>query len=195
MKQNCRFLPASLLLAISLLVGCTSSPPVQDHRYLLRPEKLMASSPDESSAVLLNPVLVAQYLDRQGIVLETGSSEIHVAKHHRWAEALDEAVERYLQVSIANRAGVVVESTLLTTDAAAARVTVRINQMHGTDSGRVRLVADWKVDHPDQDATLFSFDESVSQGADGYPALVAAHAVLLDNLGAAIADSLAAGQQ
>ena len=42
-----------------------------------------------------------------------------VARHHRWAEPLDEAVERYLQVSIANQAGELpFESVPLTTTGA-----------------------------------------------------------------------------
>ena len=86
------------------------------------------------------------------------------------------------------------QSGPLTTDNEEATVTLRINQLHGTESGQVRLVADWKVDRGDQGSALYSFDESTRQLADGYPALVDAHAALLDDLAAAIADSLADGQ-
>lgn len=178
----------SLLLA-GLLAGCAGSPPVQDHDYLLRPQKLMVSS-GSRSVVQLKPVAVAPYLDQRGVVLQTGDSEIRVAKHHRWAEPLDEAVGRYLQVGIANQGEVAVESVPLTTANPAVTVTVRINQLHGTEVGSVRLVADWKLDRAEQEPVLYSFDESVRQAADGYPALVAAHAELLDALSAAIARSL-----
>ncbi|TNF84978.1 MAG: membrane integrity-associated transporter subunit PqiC [Gammaproteobacteria bacterium] len=185
-------LPA-LLVAGLLLAGCAGSPPVQDHDYLLRPQKLTVTS-GSRSVVQLKPVVVAPYLDQKGMVLQTGSSEIQVARHHRWAEPLDEAVERYLQVSIANQAGVAVESVPLTTLEEDATVTIRINQLHGTKSGRVRLVADWKVDRADLEPMLYSFDESVTQATDGYPALVDAHAELLDRLGGAIARSLESQQ-
>ena len=184
----------SLCCAGLLLAGCAGAPAVQDHDYLLRPQTLMVP-PATRNTVLLKPVTVAPYLDQKGIVLQTGSSQIRVAKHHRWAEALDEAIERYLQVSISNQADVVVQSAPLTTVQEEATVTVRINQLHGTESGRVRLVADWKVDRSDKNPMLYSFDESVSQTADGYPALVDAHGVLLDELGAAIAASLVAGRE
>jgi uncharacterized lipoprotein YmbA len=187
-------LPAGLLCAGLLLAGCAGSPAAQDHDYLLRPQKLMVASGNRS-VVQLKPVAVAPYLDQKGMVLQTGSSEIRVARHHRWAEPLDEAVERYLQVSIANQADVAVESTPLTTVEEDATVTVRINQLHGTESGQVRLVADWKVDRAGEEPMLHSYDESITQSADGYPALVAAHAELLDGLSGAIADSLKAGQQ
>lgn len=186
--------PVSLIFVACLAAGCAGSPAVQKHDYLLRPQQLTLS-PGTRSTVLLKPVSVAPYLDRKGIVLQTASSEIRVAKHHQWAESLDEAIGRYLQVSISNQAEVAVESAPLTTVREEATVIVRINQLHGTESGRVRLVADWKVDRPDRDPMLYNFDESLSQAADGYPALVDAHGVLLDQLGAAIAASLAAGRE
>ncbi len=185
-----------LWLALSwlLLAGCAGSPPVQDHDYLLRPQKLMVGS-GSRSVVQLKPVSVAPYLDQKGMVLQTGDSEIRVARHHRWAEPLDEAIERYLQVSIANQANVTVESGALTTADEDATVTLRINQLHGRESGQVRLVADWKVDRGEEGAVLHNFDATTRQTADGYPALVDAHAELLDDLGAAIADSLEPGGQ
>jgi uncharacterized lipoprotein YmbA len=185
---------ALVLCAGLLLTGCAGSPTVEDHDYLIRPQQLMVSS-GSRSAVLLKPVAVAPYLDQKGIVLQTSGSEVQVAKHHRWAEPLDESVGRYLQVSIANQAEIAVESAPLTTVEEEATVTVRINQMHGTESGRVRLVADWKVDRADKESMLFYFDESVTQSVDGYPALVEAHGDLLDELGGAIAESLAAAQE
>jgi uncharacterized lipoprotein YmbA len=189
MSQIRSLLPVSLLLAGFLLAGCAGSPQVQDHDYLLRPQKLMVGSAGRS-VVQLKPVTVAPYLDQKGMVLQTGDTEIRVAKHHRWAEPLDEAVERYLQVSIANQANVTVESGRLTTSSEDATVTLRISRLHGSESGQVRLVADWKVDRREQGSVLHSFDQTTRQTADGYPALVDAHTVLLDELGSAIADSL-----
>ena len=74
-------------------------------------------------------VAVAPYLDQKGLVLETGKSEIRVAKHHRWAEPLDESLGRYLQVSIANQGNVDVETVPLTTGRADASVAVRIKPL------------------------------------------------------------------
>ena len=115
--MNARYLPFlfSLLGLGILLSGCAGSPVVEDHDYLLRPQKMTVSS-GSRSVVHLKPVTVAPYLAQKGLVLQTGSSEINVAKHHRWAEPLDEAVERYLQVSVANQADVAVESAPLITE-------------------------------------------------------------------------------
>ena len=188
---HARFLPFlfGLFGAGVLLAGCAGSPVVEDHDYLLRPQQMMVSS-GSRSVVHLKPVTVAPYLSQKGLVLQTGGSEINVAKHHRWAEPLDEAVERYLQVSVANQADVAVESAPLITEEDGRTVAVRINQLHGTETGQVRLVADWKVEDADGESALYSIDETVRQAASGYPALVEAHADLLDQLAAAIAESL-----
>lgn len=192
-NANCLLL-LCLLGVGALLTGCAGSPVVEDHDYLLRPQKMMVSS-GTRSVVHLKPVTVAPYLGQKGLVLQTGDSEIKVAKHHRWAEPLDDAVARYLQVGVANQAAVTVESAPLVSEREGATVTVRINQFHGTESGRVRLVADWRVAYAEAGTALHNFDETVTQAGDGYPALVDAHAVLLDQLAAAIAESLAAESQ
>jgi uncharacterized lipoprotein YmbA len=142
------------------------------------------------SVVQLKPVAIPPYLDRSGMVLQMGASEIRVAKHHRWAEPLDDSIGRYLQVGIANEARVSVETAPLTSAGEHDVVTVRINRLHGTETGQVRLVADWGVRPTRGESKLYSFDRTVTQTASGYPALVDAHAELLDELAAAIARSL-----
>lgn len=170
------------------LVGCASAPP-EHHEYLLRPQPL-APVADDKAAVLLRPVSVAPYLDQSGIVLETADAEIRVAKHHQWAESLNEAIGRFLQVGIGNRAGLQVERAPLTTGTASEVVTVRIDRLHGDTNGTVRLVADWSVEPADGPPRLYSFDQQARQSADGYAALVATQAELLDQLAGAIADAL-----
>lgn len=172
-----------------LLAGCAGAPPGEDHEYLLRPNGLELA-PGDGIPILLKGVVIPPYLDQKGLVLQTGPAEIRVARHHQWAEPLDEAAGRYLQVSIARQAGRPVETAPLTAAAERDVVTVRIHQFHGTESGRVRLVADWSVTPVSGDSVIHEFDQTLTQAADGYPALVAAHAVLLDELAAAIAQTL-----
>jgi uncharacterized lipoprotein YmbA len=170
--------------------GCAGSPPIADHDYLLRPQTPAVGAVAGRSVVRLKPVAIPPYLDRNGMVLQTGASEIRVAKHHRWAEPLDDSIGRYLQVGIANQANVSVETASLTSGGEHDTVTVRINRFHGTEAGQVRLVADWSVGPSGGEPKLYSFDRSVTQSVSGYPALVDAHAELLDELAAAIARSL-----
>jgi len=179
---------AAMLLLPILLAACAGRTP-ERHEYLLPLPTLDPQTVSDSPIHLL-PVSIAPYLDQQGIVLQTQGAEVHVARQNRWAEPLDAAVDRYLQVALANATGRVVEVSPLTTASSATEVQVRVQQLHGNAGGKVRLVAEWSVVNPAGERTLHHFDATVAQQVDGYPALVDAHATLLDRLARAIAASL-----
>lgn len=186
--RKSRYLGGLLALG-ALLTGCAGAPPAENHEYLLRPQGSEVAS-GVGTPVRLKAVIIPPYLDQRGLVLQTGDAEIQAARHHRWAEPLDEAAGRYLQVGIARQSGRPVEIAPLAGESSRAVITVRIHQFHGTETGRVRLVADWSVTPAAGEPIIHTFDDAVSQAADGYPSLVTAHAVLLDELAAAIARSL-----
>ncbi len=177
------------LLLLPLLLGACAGKVTESHEYLLAAPAL-AAPVNAHTPVLLKPVTVAPYLDQEGIVLQTDGAEVHVARKNRWAEPLDAAVDRYLQVAIANAADRQVQAAPLSTDSALTSIQVRIHQLHGSTDGRVRLVAEWSVTSRDGEPGLYSFDVTTSQQTDGYGALVDAHALLLDQLAVAIAGSL-----
>lgn len=177
------------MLLVLLLLGACAGKPVERHEYLL-PMPVLSVPGGPGDPVRLLPVMIAPYLDQQGIVLQTAGSEVRVARHNEWAEPLDAALDRYLQVAIANAAGRMVQIAPLVTRMAMTEVQVRIQQLHGSSDGDVRLVAEWSVATPDGSRTLHVFDAAEAQPVDGYPGLVAAHAALLDRLASAIAGSL-----
>lgn len=174
-------------LLVLFLAGCGSQP-LEQHEYLLRPER--GAEPAQTAEVVrLSKVAIPSYLDQDGIVLHTGATEIHSGRQHTWAEPLDNAIHRYLQVTISARAGLVVEVAPLTTSEPKPEIEVRIHQLHGSTEGDVRLVAEWML-RAEGTEQIHQFDRSVRQSADGYSALVDAHSYLLDELAAAIAEGL-----
>lgn len=177
-----------LLSGLLLLVACAGQPP-ERHEYLLRPPA-SASFPAGRVPLRLLPVQLAPYLDQEGIVVQVSDVEVRPAKLNRWAEPLDEAVGRYLQVAIANAAGRPVEVSPLLTGEAGVEVQVRISQLHGSANGDVRLVAEWWARNAEGVGRLAGFDRTVRQSGKGYTPLVEAHAALLDELADAIAGSL-----
>ena len=183
-------LPVLLPLAVALLVTGCAATPLEQHEYLLRPQKLEVVSAGGRSAVLLKPVQVPPYLDQRGVVLQTGPAEIRAARQHRWAEPLDESLGRYLQVGIAKAADRPVETAPITSRSEGQKITVSVHQLHGTEDGSVRLVADYVLEDASGQRKLGSFDESLRQPGDGYPALVSAHGTLLDRLAEEIAAEL-----
>ena len=182
MKIHSLFL---LVWSLVLLSGCGSQS-LETHEYLLRPAEL-ESSATSSPTVRLSRVEVAAYLDREGIVLQTGDAEINEAKQHTWAEPLSQSIRRYLQVTIAAVAGVDVEVPPLTTGDPGFELEVSIHQLHGSNDGEVVLVAEWSLSGADYPPRLFQFEARHRQRGDGYAALVDEHAVLLDGLAQEIA--------
>ena len=182
-----------LLLPIMLvLAGCAAAPPAERHAYLL-PQPVMESSGAAPGTVRLGSVLLPDYLDRKDVVLQVDELKIRAARAHQWAEPLDDGIARYLQVGIANATGMSVEVAPLTSGSADADVHVRIHRLHGTIDGQVQLIAEWSVAGAGQSRILHHAEFSRTQSADGYPALVLAHAELLGELALRIAETLPVG--
>jgi uncharacterized lipoprotein YmbA len=189
MKSTMPWLNSALVLVLTSALAACAGAGLERHEYLLRPETATAPA-DADGVARLTLVEVAPYLDQDGIVLLGPDSEVHVGKQHLWAEGLNESVQRYLQVAIGTASGRVVEVAPVTTGRPAPEIEVRIHQLHGSVDGRARLVAEWSVTQADGSATLHEFESVLRISADGYPALVAAHGELLDELAEAIAGAL-----
>ena len=182
----------SILLSVILLcAGCSSPPPTETSDYLLRPQTTTDHA-DAEPTIGLGKIEVAPYLDQEGIVLETRPGELNTAKHNRWAEPLDFAIRRYLQVTIAAASGQNVAGSFTARDGVQTQIEVFVHQFHGTVSGNVKLVAEWQIESVDSGELLtrrqFSGNETLR--GDGYAELVRAHAALLDRLAASIADDI-----
>jgi uncharacterized lipoprotein YmbA len=178
------------LFAIVVLAGCASSPP-ETHDYLLRPQ-ISTTNYDTEPTIALDKIEIAPYLGYKGIVLETSPGQVDTATHHRWADPLDFSIRRYLQVALMQETGQNVASTFDSTDTVTKRVDVSIHQLHGSVTGRVKLVAEWQITSADADdaTTNGQYSGSETIAGDGYGEIVKAHADLLDHLASSIAAEL-----
>ena len=178
------------LSALMLCVAC-SSRPVQTSEYLLRPQPASTQDYAEPS-IGLGKIEVAPYLDHEGIVLEIIPGEINTAQHHRWADPLDFAIRRYLQVAIGRAAGLDIAGSLTETSAVETQIDVMVYQLHGSVSGNVKLVAEWQIQSIKSGDMLARrrFGGAKTIQGDGYAEIVRAHAALLDELAESIADEI-----
>ena len=180
-----------LLSGLMICLGCTSTSPEQKTEFLLRPQ---ATSVQESKlpTIGLGRVEVAPYLDHAGIAFETAPGEINIAEHNRWADPLDFAIRRYLQVAIGQATGQSIAGSLMTGDGVETEIDVLVHQLHGSVSGNVILVAEWQIRNEVSEEILayrqFSTIETVR--GDGYAEVVRAHGALLDEFAAAIATEI-----
>ena len=175
-------------LSAIFIVGCGSKPPAETHSYLLRP---VSTHTSEAAApkIGLGGIAIAPYLDHKGIVLETQHGEIHTARHNTWAEPLDYSIRRYLQVALSNEIQQPIAARAALFDGLDHVLYLSINQLHGSESGYVRLVAAWGTRPGGGGAVTNEHEFSATERmqSDGYSELVKAHGRLLDALAADIA--------
>jgi uncharacterized protein len=104
-----RWLPGAAwgpLLVAMLVAGCAgTSPPVQLYRLPLQPPVALSAVSVPGGAVLpfvlLSPVALPDYLDRDALVAPTGAAGLQVLAGQRWAEPLRESVPRLLRLDLA----------------------------------------------------------------------------------------------
>jgi uncharacterized lipoprotein YmbA len=180
-----------LLSGLLTCLGCASAPPAQKTEFLLRPQTISVQDSMQPT-IGLGRVEVAPYLDHGGIAFETAPGEINIAEHHRWADPLNFAIRRYLQVSVGQAAGQNVAGSLTAPDGVETEIDVLVHQFHGSVSGRVVLVAEWQIHSstPDEVQAYRQFSATETVRGDGYAEVVRAHAALLDELAASIAGEL-----
>ncbi len=182
-----------ILLALVLcLAGCASAPPERAY-YLLRAELPgPLAAPDPGSLAGVGRVSVAPYLDRAGIVVQTGEHRVREARYHLWAEPLEQGIRVYLRDRVSSVLGRALNTAPGRADSWRYRIDVSIEEFHGKLDGDVRLVARWSLVDLADDAVLETqrFSRMSSQASDGYPGLLETLTSLLDELAESIAEAL-----
>lgn len=182
-----------LAMLVWLASACTSPPPPEPARYLLRAPETERLERARPARVGLGRLEVAPYLDQPGVVVETEAHTVRAARHHLWAEPLEEGLRRLLRAEVSRALEVDVEGDPDRRSLWDCAVDVRIDQLHGTLDGKARLVARWRLDHRSEDepAQVFRLVRTAPLASGGYPGLVAAEIDLVRQLAGAIARSVA----
>ena len=184
------------LLALLPLVACSSAAPPERALYLMRPPVAAFAGPVEAPApVGLRSVRVAAYLEDPALLLETVPGQVRSARHHAWAEPLDEGMLRLLRSELSVALGADVEADASRTNLWRHVVDVRVDQFHGSSTGDAVLVAGWTVTGAGgaADATRHRLSARQRLAEPGYAALAEAQIELVRRLAAAIAESLPPG--
>ena len=178
---------ASLLLVV-LLAGCASQA-IEPSYYLMRSKQnLDTRQLNPSRDFSVGTVVIASYIDQPGLLIETADGEIRAAQHHKWAEPVYEGVRNQLTIEIGQAKGEdVLPASLGNTPII---LDIRIDQLHGTNDGKARLVAYWWLRRGKEVLSAYQFSEEQPLAADGYPALVAAEEALFAQLAKKIASTL-----
>lgn len=88
------------LFATVILAGCGSQSPTF---YKLSPEGPLPSG--GGIGIGVGPISLAEYVDRQNIVIQSGPNKIELAESHLWAGDLDNSVARVVATNLGRRLG------------------------------------------------------------------------------------------
>jgi hypothetical protein len=127
---------ASVCLSLAL-AGCGSSPAELQY-YRLPAVAVKAPVVDSSKVLVVEPVMVASYLNSNALVYQNNAVNLQLTRTHQWAEALDQQLTRNLQ---AHLSGALTDwrVTQQVSSSADSRLTVQVTQFHTTADGVVLI--------------------------------------------------------
>lgn len=171
-----------------LLSGCAQS---GKKFYVLTPTGPSVSGGGVGIGV--GPVTLAEYVNRQNLVVQQTPNELAVAEDHRWAGDLAASISRVTAANLSRQlnTGNVHSYPWQRDDELRYQVTLEIRQLHGGGDGYAVIEAVWRAyalpERRLKSSRTFVDREPLEK--DGYPAMVAAQSRLLGRL----AEDIAAG--
>ena len=194
---------SALACSLLILAGCFGSSPPSRFYTLTQLETVSSATALSSERLLVvGPVIIPDYLNRQQIVTRSGANELVIAEFNRWGGSLGNDISRALMGDLSKRlvsGGFTVlpwQAIPLSTFKTAYRVPVDITRFDGILGKEVVLNATWQLllKQGPHEQPLLSKEVTIIEHADGgtYEDLVAAMGRALQKLGAALSDSIAA---
>ena len=147
MKAGFRSIASSALL-LSVLIACSSSPPVR--YYSLDPiDTQFQQDPDDAVMLGLGPIRMPDYLNRSQIVWRGESSEVMVDEFSHWSEPLATSLLRVVSADVDNLLQGVVVVVFpygpFVRDQVDYRLIGDVHRFETDPSGRVTLEVQWGI--------------------------------------------------
>lgn len=177
-----RYITVALLV---LLTGCASQPASSYYQLPTAPVKTDRTEVN-ATALYIEPVQVASYLNSRGLVLQLSDVELVTARQHLWAEALDQQLQRQLRDRIMAQASGY--TAVLQARPDTVRVAVQLDQFHGLADGHAIVSGRFAIS---TQSGSQPFNIRVALTDDGYPALVQALGQAVQELSQHISRQLA----
>lgn len=164
-------------IVLAALAGCGSAGPVTPDRYyslvLASGAAVATSNEDATGLLIVESIQLPDYLHGRSIAMQTGPNLIESARHHFWAESLQDAIAKLLTQDIARHTHSidVDRDAGRRTDDEFCRLRVEFDAFHPTNqsqvvaSGRYRISSELSSERRE-----FSLKRTLT--SDGY-----AHAV------------------
>jgi uncharacterized lipoprotein YmbA len=192
----------ALACGLLILAGCFgSSPPSRFYTLTQVATVSSATALSPEKLLVVGPVIIPDYLNRQQIVTRTGANELVIAEFNRWGGSLGNDISRALLADLSARLGpggftvLPWQAIPLSTFKTAYRVPVDIARFDGIIGQEVVLNATWQLllKQGLHEQPLLSKEVTIIEHTGGgtYEDLVATMGRALQKLGAAVSDSIA----
>ncbi|WP_404426608.1 membrane integrity-associated transporter subunit PqiC [Thalassospira australica] len=187
-----RLAGAMLAMSIGMLGACST--PVQERYFVLSPDDVSGPSGNGKTAVMgIGPITIPSHLDRSQIVTRSSDNRLVINQFDRWAEPLDENIQRVLIENLDRRLHPQRIETFPwnSRDGVVWQIVVDIGGFERQPDGSVQISARWKIVNFDSGETVVSerFSDSMMPRDTTTEGTVAAMSDLLVRLSDSIARS------
>lgn len=181
-----------VIASLGFLSACGT--PVQERYYLLSPDDVSAPAGAARTAVIgVGPISIPGHLDRSQIVTRSSDNRLVINQFDRWAEPLDENIQRVLIENLDHRLNPQRIETFPwnSRDGVVWQIVVDLGRFERQPDGSVQIAARWKIVNFNSGEVAVSerFSDSVIPKDATTGATVAAMSDLLGRLGDSIARS------
>ena len=190
---------AMCLMGISAmaLAGCSSTPQNTVANYVLPTNITVQNSHEGASPnlplLMIQPVILSPLLSGNGLVYQTGPTNIVQAQHHLWAESLGVQLTQQItqQLRLKQRRYWSSDLASQLTMGKGSRLLVKFSQFNGSYTGNAELRGEWVwLSSAGKVLSVHPFDYQIPLQKDGYPALVNALAQGVERLTTQIAANI-----
>lgn len=177
------------------LSACSSAVELKYYQLPVPAVSVENTVSSDVAVLIVEPVMVANYLNTNALILQTSQVELHRTQQHQWLEALDQQLNRILvnelQAKLAKTSVTTAEFAVKSTPSQAQRLLVQIAEFHGTEQGIVILSGRYSwLGGSTTGVQLRQFRIELPQPEDGYPAMVQTMGAAVSKLSEQIAEQL-----
>ena len=186
------------IMILSLVAaGCLGGPSPPTNFYMLSPLSPSQSGTYPATAearflIGLEPIAIAEYLDRPEIVINLDNTVYQLAEFNQWAEPLSDNLTRVLEGNLTNLLRDDLIDVFLASDSSILpdyRLEVDVIRLDGNLGGQATLISQWALlEAEEDDLKLMRRSEYQEQAADNtYKELVLAKSRTIERLSRDIA--------
>ncbi|MEZ2354368.1 membrane integrity-associated transporter subunit PqiC [Caballeronia sp. RCC_10] len=186
------FLLPALLIALSSIGGCSTSPRSAFYTLSAAPPLEGAPATTPPISIAIDAVTVPELVDRPQFVLRTGETQVTIDEYARWADPLRSQISRVLAADLARAVpGALVSGFAQHLESTEAyRVRVDVQNFESARGEMAAIVVLWSV-RPPKGATITG--QTIAHepaSAPSYDALVDAHSRALATVSNDIAGAI-----